>query len=116
APPVSQPLFDNSIPSAKDVGAIVEQLDFLEKARKNGRITLPDGDTLEVTNLQKVFWPKIKKTKGDLIRYYAKISPYILPVIDNRPLVMKRLPNGVEGPSFYQHRAPEPVPAGVRIE
>ena len=69
----------------KDIDAIVEQLDSLEKARKNGRITLPDGDTLEVTNLQKVFWPKIKKTKGDLIRYYAKISPYILPVIDDRP-------------------------------
>jgi bifunctional non-homologous end joining protein LigD len=102
--------------SNSDIGAIVEQLDFLEKARKNGRITLPDGDTLEVTNLQKVFWPKIKKTKGDLIRYYVKIAPYILPVIDNRPLVMKRLPNGVEGPSFYQHRAPEPVPAGIGIE
>jgi bifunctional non-homologous end joining protein LigD len=62
-----------------------------------------------------VFWPAIKKTKGDLIRYYAKISPYILPVVDNRPLVMKRLPNGVDGPFFYQHRAPEPVPSGVRI-
>ena len=75
-----------------------------------------NGDTLEVTNLQKIFWPKIKKTKGDLIRFYAKISPFILPVIDNRPLVMKRLPHGIEGPSFYQHRAPEPVPSGVRIE
>ena len=111
----------HAVPSTRnvsntDIDAIVEQLDFLEKARKNGRITLPDSDTLEVTNLQKVFWPKIKKTKGDLIRYYAKIAPYILPVIDNRPLVMKRLPNGVEGPSFYQHRAPEPVPSGVRIE
>ena len=102
--------------SSSDIDAIVEQLDFLEKARKNGRIKLPGGDTLEVTNLHKIFWPKIKKTKGDLIRFYAKISPFILPVIDNRPLVMKRLPNGVEGPSFYQHRAPEPVPPGVRIE
>jgi bifunctional non-homologous end joining protein LigD len=116
APPVSQPVFNNSIPSAKDIEAIVEQLDFLEKSRKNGRITLPDGDTLEVTNPHKIFWPKIKKTKGDLIRFYAKISPFILPVIDNRPLVMKRLPNGVDGPSFYQHRAPEPVPTGIRIE
>jgi len=104
------------LPSSKDIEAIVEQLDFLEKSRKNGRITLPDGDTLEVTNPHKIFWPKIKKTKGDLIRFYAKISPFILPVIDNRPLVMKRLPNGVDGPSFYQHRAPEPVPPGVRIE
>ena len=98
------------------IDAIVAQLDEFERTRKNGRLTLPDGDMLEVTNLHKVFWPAVKKTKGDLIRYYAKISPYILPVIDNRPLVMKRLPNGVDGPSFYQHRAPEPVPPGVRVE
>jgi bifunctional non-homologous end joining protein LigD len=111
-----QTTFNNAIPTAKQIDAIVEQLDFLEKARKNGRLTLPDGDTIEITNLHKIFWPQIKKTKGDLIRHYAKISPYILPVVDNRPLVMKRLPNGVEGPSFYQHRAPEPVPAGIRIE
>jgi bifunctional non-homologous end joining protein LigD len=94
----------------------VEQLRALEATGKDGRITLPDGDALEVTNLRKIFWPDIKKTKGDLIRYYAEIAPLILPVVDNRPLVMKRLPNGVTGPAFYQHRAPEPVPAGVRIE
>jgi bifunctional non-homologous end joining protein LigD len=116
APAASKAVFNNSIPSAKEIDAIVAQLDFLEKARKNGRLKLPDGDTLEVTNLHKIFWPKIKKTKGDLIRFYAQISPFILPVVDNRPLVMKRLPNGVEGPSFYQHRAPEPVPPGVRVE
>jgi len=115
-PKVPKVPISSAVPSSKDIDAIVEQLDFLEKSRKNGRITLPDGDTLEVTNPHKIFWPKIKKTKGDLIRFYAKISPFILPVIDNRPLVMKRLPNGVDGPSFYQHRAPEPVPPGVRIE
>jgi bifunctional non-homologous end joining protein LigD len=115
-PKVPKEPISSAVPSAKEIDAIVEQLDFLEKARKNGRITLPDGDTLEVSNPHKIFWPKIKKTKGDLIRFYAKISPFILPVIDNRPLVMKRLPNGVDGPSFYQHRAPEPVPPGVRIE
>jgi len=95
---------------------VVDQLTALEKARKSGRITLPDGDALDVTNLHKVFWPEGKRTKGDLLRYYARVSPLILPVIDNRPLVMKRLPNGVAGESFYQHRAPEPVPPGVRIE
>jgi bifunctional non-homologous end joining protein LigD len=100
----------------KDIDSILDQLNFLEKARKNGRLKLPDGDEVEVTNLHKIFWPAIKKTKGDLIRHYARMAPYILPVVDNRPLVMKRLPNGVDGMSFYQHRAPEPVPPGVRIE
>jgi bifunctional non-homologous end joining protein LigD len=114
-PAASLPI-SNKVPTTKQIDAIVDQLDAFEKARKNGRLKLPGGETLEVTNLQKIFWPQIKKTKGDLIRFYARISPFILPVIDNRPLVMKRLPNGVEGPSFYQHRAPEPVPSGVRIE
>jgi bifunctional non-homologous end joining protein LigD len=105
------------VPKAgSDLESLIDQLNFLEKTRKDGRLTLPDGDTLDVTNLHKVFWPAIKKTKGDLIRHYARISPYILPVVDNRPLVMKRLPNGVDGPSFYQHRAPEPVVSNVRIE
>lgn len=105
-----------SIPTAKQIDNLVEQLNEFERTRKSGLLKLPDGDALEVSNLHKVFWPAIKKTKGDLIRYYAKIAPYILPVVDNRPLVMKRLPNGVDGPFFYQHRAPEPVPSGVRIE
>jgi bifunctional non-homologous end joining protein LigD len=107
---------NEAIPTAKEIGAIVEQLDFLEKARKSGRLKLPDGDFLDVSNLHKVFWPAIHKTKGDLLRHYAKIAPYILPVINNRPLVMKRLPNGVDGPSFYQHRAPDVPPPGVRFE
>ena len=102
--------------TARDVESLIDQLNAIEKARKNGKLHLPDGDTLEVTNLHKVFWPEGKKTKGDLIRHYARVAPYILPVIDERPLVMKRLPNGVDGPAFYQHRAPEPVPPGVRIE
>lgn len=96
--------------------SIVEQLDALEESRKDGRLTLPDSDTLDVTNLHKVFWPDGRRTKGDLLRYYAQVAPLLLPVLDNRPLVMKRLPNGVDGKAFYQHRAPEPVPAGIRTE
>jgi bifunctional non-homologous end joining protein LigD len=76
-------------------------------------IQLPDGDTLKVTNLHKIFWPVQKYTKGDLLRYYAEIAPFIQPVVADRPLVMKRFPNGITAPPFYQHRAPE-VPAGVR--
>ena len=102
--------------TAKDVAALIDQLNTFEKARKNGKLLLPDGDTLEVTNLHKIFWPQGKHTKGDLIRHYVRVAPYILPVIDNRPLVMKRLPNGVDAPHFYQHRAPDLPPPGVRSE
>ena len=101
---------------AKQADAMTAQLDDLERRKKDGKLQLPDGDTLDVTNLQKVFWPGPKYTKGDLLRYYARIAPLILPVIDDRPLVMKRFPNGVEGQAFYQHRAPDVFPKGVRVE
>ena len=94
---------------------LVNQLSALEEARRDGTLTLPDGEQLAVTNLSKVFWPKEKLTKGDLFRFYAKVAPAILPVLADRPLVMKRFPNGVAAPPFYQHRAPD-VPPGVRSE
>ena len=96
-------------------GGLVEQLAELEKSGRDGKLSLPDGDELAVTNLRKVFWPKLKLTKGDLFRYYARIAPALLPVIADRPLVMKRFPNGVAAKPFYQHRA-EIVPGGVRTE
>src|SRR5262249_32965199 len=70
---------------------------------------------LRVTNLHKIFWPKQKFTKGDLFRYYVEVAPVLLPVIADRPLVMKRFPNGVAAAPFYQHRAEQP-PDGVRVE
>ncbi len=95
---------------------LTAQLDAIERSRKDGHLVLPGGDRLHVTNLHKVFWPGPKLTKGDLLRYYAQAAPFILPVVAERPLVMKRLPNGVSAPYFYQHRAPNEVPDGVRAE
>ena len=63
-----------------------------------------------------LFWPKLKMTKGELMRYYVWVSPFILPALADRPLVMRRFPNGVDGRAFYQQRAPEAAPSGVRIE
>jgi bifunctional non-homologous end joining protein LigD len=99
------------------VTAVIEQLRALEDARRDGEISLPNGDKVKVTNPAKLFWPDLKLTKGDLLRYYVEISPYILPVVEDRPLVMKRFPNGVGGMAFYQQRSREErPPAGVRIE
>ncbi len=94
--------------------AVLDQLDEIEKGPGSGTLRLPERHTLEVTNLRKPFWPKLKITKGDLMRYYVRVAPYILPVVDGRPLIMKRFPNGIDGPPFYQHKAPEKVPTGVR--
>ncbi len=98
----------------KDLQLVVDQLTDLEKRRKKGPIVLPDGESLDVGNLEKVFWPDGPYTKGDLLRYYVRVSPYILPVVADRPLVMKRFPNGVGSEAFYQHRAPEKIPPGIR--
>ena len=95
---------------------VVERLRELEDARKDGDLALPNGDSLRVTNLAKVFWPELRITKGDLLRYYAEVSPFILPAVDDRPLVMKRFPNGVDKQAFYQQRHPEATPPGVRRE
>ena len=104
-------------PPDASVQPVVDQLRALEDARRDGTVELPDGLRLGVTNLAKIFWPKLKLTKGDLLRYYARVSPYILPAVADRPLVMKRFPNGVEGPAFYQQRSrQEKPPPGVRIE
>ena len=97
---------------------VIDQLQALEDSRKDGVITLPDGGKLGVTNLAKLFWPKLKLTKGDLLRYYVSVAPLILPVVADRPLVMKRFPNGVDDRlAFYQQRKQkEQPPPGVRIE
>ena len=99
----------------RGTGAVIDQLSALESARTDGVLTLPGGDSLKVTNLHKLFWPKQKLTKGGLMRYYARVASFILPAVADRPLVMKRFPNGIAAPPFYQHRAPE-VPPGVRTD
>jgi bifunctional non-homologous end joining protein LigD len=99
---------------SKALQLVVDQLQDLEDRRQKGVIALPDGDSLEVGNLEKVFWPDLPATKGDLLRYYVRVSPCILPVVADRALVMKRFPNGVGDEAFYQHRAPDKVPNGVR--
>ena len=101
---------------AQDLAPLLDQLSALESRNRDGILELPDGLHLKVSNLKKVFWPRDGITKGELLRYYVQVAPYILPVLDLRPLVMKRLPNGVRGKAFYQQRAPEDPPEGVRVE
>jgi bifunctional non-homologous end joining protein LigD len=100
-------------PEPRTPASLIDQLNELEASRRDGTLELPDGDRLKVTNLGKVFWPKQKLTKGDLFRYYVRVADFILPAVMDRPLVMKRFPNGITAPPFYQHRA-EQMPAGVR--
>jgi len=92
-------------------------------ARKRAfRIEIPRGKSSAViqaetpvalTNLQKIFWPKEGITKRDLLQYYADISPFLLPHLLNRAMVMKRYPDGAFGKCFFQKRAPTARPAWI---
>lgn len=74
-----------------------------------------DGIQVRLTNLQKIFWPQLGITKGDLLKYYADVSQWLLPHIQNRAMVMKRYPNGVSGEFFFMKRAPSPRPKAIPI-
>jgi len=65
---------------------------------------------LRLSNLEKVFYPSTGFTKGDVINYYARISPFLLPHMRGRPLTLKRYPEGVEGEFFYQKTCPSNHP------
>jgi bifunctional non-homologous end joining protein LigD len=68
------------------------------------------------SNLGKIFWPEERYTKGDLIEYYRTISPWLLPYLKDRPVVLTRYPDGIEGKSFYQKDAPVFVPQWIRTQ
>ena len=70
---------------------------------------------VRLTNLRKPFWKKLGITKRDLLQYYADVSPYLLPHLAGRAMVMKRYPNGAEGEFFYMKRAPSPRPDWIEI-
>ena len=95
---------------------VIEELAEIEQRGGEGIVHLPGDLALPVGHLDKVFWPSSGLTKGALMRYYAWAAPYLLPAVENRPLIMRRFPDGVRGKAFYQQRAPEDVPAGVRVE
>lgn len=84
--------------------------------RPDATVKIGRSDSLAVTSLDKVFFPESGHTKGDLFIYYARMADFILPAMKDRPLVLKRFPNGVEGESFYQQAAPDSPPEGVRVE
>src|SRR6184192_105815 len=73
-----------------------------------------EGKKIAVSNLNKVLYPKVGFTKGQVIDYYIRIAPVLLPHLKNRPLTMKRYPDGVEGEFFYEKNCPSHRPKWVQ--
>src|SRR6195256_5959582 len=74
-----------------------------------------EGRLVKLTNLGKLFWPKLGITKRDLIQYYADVAPYLLPHLTDRAMVMKRYPNGAAGEFFFMKRCPSPRPEWLEL-
>ncbi len=92
-----------------EIAEIAEEQEVGEPARA----ALEDRSAA-FTNLDKVFWPEEGYTKGDLIEYHRKIAEWMLPYLVDRPLVMTRYPDGIEGKSFFQKDAPPYAPEWIR--
>jgi len=73
-----------------------------------------EGKKLSVSNLDKVLYPKVGFTKGQVIDYFIRVAPVLLPHLKDRPLTMKRYPDGVEGEFFYEKNCPSHRPNWVK--
>lgn len=97
-------------PNARDADAGPELIPARGKAcevKVGGRI-------VKLTNLHKPFWPEQGITKGDLLRYYLSVSKWLLPHLRDRAMVMKRYPNGWNGPFFFMKRTPQGAPEWLK--
>jgi bifunctional non-homologous end joining protein LigD len=79
-----------------------------------GTVTEVDGKRLTLTNLDKVLYPDAGFTKGDVISYYVRIAPVLLPHLQGRPVTFVRFPDGVDGQSFFEKRVPKRAPEWLR--
>jgi bifunctional non-homologous end joining protein LigD len=89
--------------------------DEVERLPGGALAVLVEGRRLRISNWDKVLYPATGFTKGDLVAYYARIAPAVLPHLHDRPLTLKRYPSGVEGEHFYEKQAPSHRPDWVQI-
>jgi bifunctional non-homologous end joining protein LigD len=84
-------------------------------AKRNVEVEV-EGRRLKLSNLDKVFYPAVGFTKGQVVDYYTRVAPFVLPHLRDRPLTLKRYPDGVEGEFFYEKQCPSHRPPWVRTE
>jgi bifunctional non-homologous end joining protein LigD len=88
---------------------------FLPPDKKEVTVEI-DGHSLKFTNLDKVYYPEDGFTKRDLLNYYNSVGPLLLPYLKDRPLSLKRYPNGIHEQFFFQKNTPDGYPAWLRTE
>jgi bifunctional non-homologous end joining protein LigD len=86
----------------------------LSAQARESSVEVQVGDrTLRLTNLDKVYWPQVGFTKGQMIQYYPRLAPVLRPHLRDRPITLKRYPDGVEGQMFYEKNCPRHRPPWV---
>ena len=103
--------------SPEIVGTVLKEKEQIEAELFSGKqesVTLDfEGKRFRLTHLNKVFFPESRYTKRDLVAYYYRIAEYLLPFLKERPLVLRRYPNGIKGQAFFQKNMPEGVPKWI---
>jgi bifunctional non-homologous end joining protein LigD len=103
-----------TVGAGEDPGSPEALFDDVERLRDGALAVHADGRLLKLSNWDKVLFPATGFTKGDLIAYYARIAPAVVPHLKDRPLTLKRYPNGVESPYFYEKQSPSHRPEWVQ--
>lgn len=92
--------------------SVLAEVFFAAEELRGNHTVVVDGHDLALTNLEKVYWPDDNLTKGDFVRYSYRIADALLPHLKDRPLILKRYPNGINSQAFYQHHV-EDAPSFV---
>jgi bifunctional non-homologous end joining protein LigD len=103
----------SALKAAARAAAVSEDGPSAEATERVPSVLTIDGHTIRLTNLSKVIFPEDGYTKADLIRYYTEVSPYLIPLIKDRPLTLKLFPDGIAAQHFYQKDKPSFTPKWV---
>lgn len=105
---------ERSGPPRRRAGKAPTKRLILPKDQQNLEVEV-EGRVVKLTNLGKLFWPKLRITKRDLLQYYTDVAQFLLPHLTDRAMVMKRYPNGASGEFFFMKRAPSPRPEWIEL-
>lgn len=92
----------SAVKKSSESSAVIESVKSAIESGEPAIQIILDGQEVKLTNLNKLYWKKENFSKGDMINYYLKIAPYILPYMIDRPQSLNRHPNGIDAPSFFQ--------------
>jgi bifunctional non-homologous end joining protein LigD len=112
--PAAAPAAPSVARAPEVVGKVLTQREQIEaelfKGRAESAVVEIDGKRMRWSNLNKVYWPESGYTKRELLAYYYRMAKFVLPFLRNRPLVLRRYPDGITGQSFFQKDVHEGIP------